>query len=179
MVELSRHFFSNLERFQPHAFLSLRSLGECSEASLCRSFAAERSMQAVVAVWPLLSSRKPPCTRCSRQEAVAKSTAMEGSHIKLRKRLVAVCLVVDDAYLGKGGPASRLRNRRDPARRRVERSHGGGRKPSSICRQATCAKERRSPGRKTCSRSCPKSCFLKQRHEGIPGVMFELRIQKN
>lgn len=118
MVELSRHFFSNLERFQPHAFLSLRSLGECSEASLCRSFAAERSMQAVVAVWPLLSSRKPPCTRCSRQEAVAKSTAMEGSHIKLRKRLVAVCLVTDDAYLGKGGPASRLRNRRDPARRR-------------------------------------------------------------
>lgn len=44
----------------------------------------------------LLSRRKIQCTRCSHQEAVTKGTAMEGSHIKLRKWFVAIYLVAND-----------------------------------------------------------------------------------
>ena len=44
----------------------------------------------------LLSRRKVQCTRCSHQEAVTRGTAMEGSHIKLRKWFLAIYLVAND-----------------------------------------------------------------------------------
>lgn len=44
----------------------------------------------------LLSRRKIQCTRCSHQEAITKGTAMEGSHIKLRKWFIAIYLVAND-----------------------------------------------------------------------------------
>lgn len=44
----------------------------------------------------LMSRRKIQCTRCSHQEAVTKGTAMEGSHIKLRKWFLAIYLVAND-----------------------------------------------------------------------------------
>lgn len=44
----------------------------------------------------LLSRRKIQCTRCSRQESVTAGTAMERTHIELRKWFLAIYLVAND-----------------------------------------------------------------------------------
>ncbi|MEG0323313.1 MAG: hypothetical protein RR619_04900 [Raoultibacter sp.] len=43
-----------------------------------------------------LDAQTSSCTRCSHQEAVTQGTAMEGSHIKLKKWFVAIYMVANN-----------------------------------------------------------------------------------